>query len=39
MTTTSEVMAGFLKKKGFYPGFPTVKGENLTDLICTGKLI
>jgi len=25
--------------KWFYPGFPTVKGENLTDLICTGKLI
>ena len=24
---------------GLYPGFPTVKGENLTDLICTGKLI
>jgi len=25
----------FLKFKRVYPGFPTVKGENLTDLICT----
>lgn len=28
-----------LREKRVYPGFPTVNEENLTDLICTGKLI